>query len=458
MATQVKSGYDAYVDLDAGTVDREIFSDEAIYKLEMERIFGRTWNFMCHETQIAKPGDFFLNFIGEESVIATRDRQGNLQVFLNSCRHRGNAVCRAESGNTRAFLCTYHGWTYGLDGKLMGVPGFTDLYHEELDKEQWGLVPAGKVQSYKGFVFATMDPDAPDLEEFLGPVGRMGLDQIALRGMVAVDGVQKNVLECNWKIAVDNIVDWYHVDISHASAVMSSYLPRVNSRDESDFATNLLGARNHRVVMGDYGHVIGGPRVTEGVRKTAEAAFGKPPSPDMPPEAFLMLWRTDPAMREQAGDIAMDAMGHPNIFPNTWVASFGNQICLRLPKGPNKTELWWFTFVDPNAPPQAKAIAIAAATRGFGPAGMLEQDDGENWEQSTRATQGPIASKYPLNYQMNFKRGEILTPPEGGYRYVDTHISEHAQLWMYQAWADWMNADSWDELKANRTALPEGKI
>ena len=88
--------YRSLVDLDHGTVDRRIFFADDIYATELARIFARAWNFMCHESQIPNPGDFFLNFIGEDSVIATRDRQGRLQVLLNTCRHRGNAVCRAE--------------------------------------------------------------------------------------------------------------------------------------------------------------------------------------------------------------------------------------------------------------------------------------------------------------------------------------------------------------------------
>src|ERR1700742_3389908 len=187
------------VDAKTGLVDRAIFSDQAIYELELERIFARTWNFMCHESQIPKTGDFFLSFIGEESVICTKDKTGTYQVFINSCRHRGNAVCRAESGNARSFLCTYHGWTYGLDGKLIGVPGYKDLYHEDLDRESWGLISAGKVAAYKGFIFATMDPEPPDLEEYLGPVGRLALDVVTARGKLKiVEGVQKNLIGCNW--------------------------------------------------------------------------------------------------------------------------------------------------------------------------------------------------------------------------------------------------------------------
>ena len=150
--------YRALIDLDHGTVDRRIFFADDIYETELERIFARAWNFMCHESQIPSPGDFFLNFIGEESVIATRDRQGRLQVLLNTCRHRGNAVCRAELGHARSFMCTYHGWTYDLEGRLIGVPGYKNFYHENLKREDWGLVKAAKVESYKGLSLPRWTP------------------------------------------------------------------------------------------------------------------------------------------------------------------------------------------------------------------------------------------------------------------------------------------------------------
>jgi len=197
MQTAAPLDYRSLVDVRAGTVDRRIFSDAEIYRAEMERIFARCWNFMCHESQIPQAGDFFLNFIGEDSVIAVRDRKGGIGVFLNSCRHRGNAVCRAESGRVKSFLCTYHGWTYDLEGKLVGVPGYKGFYHEALERDKWGLI-AARVESYKGFVFATMDPEAPALDDYLGEVGRVGLSMAAAQGDVAVvDGVQKNVLGCN---------------------------------------------------------------------------------------------------------------------------------------------------------------------------------------------------------------------------------------------------------------------
>ena len=114
------------VDEKRGMVDRRIFSDKAIYHLELEQIFARAWNFMAHDSQIPNPGDFFMNYIGEDRVICVRDNDGNPQVLVNSCRHRGNAVCRAEEGHATSFMCTYHGWTYDLKGSLVGVPGFKE--------------------------------------------------------------------------------------------------------------------------------------------------------------------------------------------------------------------------------------------------------------------------------------------------------------------------------------------
>src|SRR5206468_8319447 len=81
------------VDATRGVVDRKIFSDEEIYKAELEKIFARAWNFMAHDSQIPNPGDFFLSYIGEDRVIVVRDKNGDAQVLFNTCRHRGNAVC-----------------------------------------------------------------------------------------------------------------------------------------------------------------------------------------------------------------------------------------------------------------------------------------------------------------------------------------------------------------------------
>ncbi|MGH8430006.1 MAG: aromatic ring-hydroxylating oxygenase subunit alpha, partial [Solimonas sp.] len=212
-------------DFTDGLIDRSIYSDPRIYRLELQRIFARAWNFMCHETQIPNAGDYFTSSIGEDQVIVVRGEDGAVRVLLNTCRHRGNALCRAELGNTKSFVCSYHGWTYGLDGNLIGLPGKAHFYRDDIDQAALGLVAAAKVEHYKGFYFATLDPAAPSLFDYLGDVGRTGLESMLTQGdVVAVDGVQKNIIDCNWKIAVDNLFDWYHVRISHNSASRIGYL------------------------------------------------------------------------------------------------------------------------------------------------------------------------------------------------------------------------------------------
>ena len=433
-----KTPFRSMIDSKKGTVARQIFADEGIYRLELERIFARAWNFMCHESQLPNPGDFLLSYIGEESVICVRDRKGGFQVMLNSCRHRGNAVCRAEKGNVRSFMCTYHGWTYGLDGSLIGVPGYKDLYHEQLDKSQWGLIRAAKVASYKGFVFATMDPEAPELEDYLGPVGRFPFDVIESRGGVkAVDGVLKNVIGCNWKLAVDNVFDWYHARITHASA---SYAQ----------PGQLGHFTEHRVVLGEYGHAISGPRMSQ---KTFESDARRAQGGGVNVDGALGYeWRQRPEVVEALGELH-ETRGHHHVFPNMWITSDGAQIGMRFPKGPSKTELWWQTLAPKEFSEEDVKRLVHRSNHTFGPAGMLEQEDGENWDQSTRAMRGPIAQAHPLHYAMNLGLARAKRT-DSGAAYIDTNVNEHAQLWSYRAWAEWMDAENWSALRLHHSAVP----
>ena len=429
-----------WVDADCGLVDRRIFSEQEIYELELERIFARAWNFMCHESQIPKPGDFFMTYIGEESVIVTRDKEGGINVLLNTCRHRGNAVCRADEGHASSFMCTYHGWTYNLKGKLVGLPGAKDLYHEEIDRDRWGLIRAPHVESYKGFVFANMDADAPPLAEYLGEVGRIGLSLMAEQGdMAVVDGVQKYTIGCNWKLAVDNLFDWYHPQVSHASAMLVNFTP-IRRRNGTPARRPNAMDQGHLVMLGEYGHAIGGPSYI--AERDRENSFRDE------------SWRDRPEAQRELGPVGLQSRGHPNIFPNLWVASGGTQLSLRLPRGPHKTEIWWFTLLDRNLSAEEWEANRQRAIHVFGPAGGLEQEDGENWDQSTRGTRGVIARRHPLHFAMGLGHGELVKD-DAGAGHVFTKINEHAQLWTYRAWAEWMAAESWQDLKQHHSPVPD---
>ena len=157
------------------------------------------------------------------------------------------------------------------------------------------------------------------------------------------------------------------------------------------------------------------------------------------------------------GQAGVRSHGHPNIFPNLWVTISGTQMCLRIPRGPAHTELWWFTLLPKAAPPAAKREIIRRMNHVFGPAGLLEQDDGENWSQSTRSSRGVASRELGQHIQMGIGHDQVLTNDRGEH-YIEGLISEHGQRWLYRAWTEWMAARDWAELTANHSLPPTGVI
>jgi len=207
--------------IEPGRVHRDVYTDPAVFELEMDRIFGRAWLFVGHTSQVPNPGDFITTQLGRQPVVMTRHRDGNVHVLLNRCTHRGAKVVNERKGNAPRLTCCYHGWSFDTDGRLVAVP-VPEGCAADFDKEQFGLARAPRVGQYRGFVFTSLSPRGASFEDHIGPM-KGNIDDLVDRapaGELALDaGMHRYTYAGNWKLQVENVLDSYHVPFGHASTV-----------------------------------------------------------------------------------------------------------------------------------------------------------------------------------------------------------------------------------------------
>lgn len=357
---------------DGSRVPYRVFSSQAIYDLEQERIFrGPTWSFLGLEAEIPAPGDFKSTFIGDTPVVMTRAGDGTLAAWVNRCAHRGAMVCRARRGNALNHTCVYHQWNFDAKGNLQGVPfrrgrGEAVGMPPDFDQAQHNLRQL-RVDSYRGLVFATFSAEVEPLADYIGPQMRPGVDRIFSRPVEYL-GCTRQFSKSNWKLYLENVKDAYHASLLHLfHTTFNIYRVNMEMRCIPDARRGL-----HSLLMSIKTGDDGG----EAYKAQQIRSYN---------EGFRL---EDPSLLDMIKEYDELATNHIQpIFPQLVIQQIHNTLVARqlLPKGPDAFELVFHFFGYADDTPELRRLRIKQANL-VGPAGYISMEDTEATELVQRGT------------------------------------------------------------------------
>jgi len=365
-AQRGKNG-DIFAGKDSTRVPFRVYEDPEIYRKELDRIFyGPTWNYVGLECEVPNPGDFRRNFIGEREILMVRTEAGCIAVMENRCAHRGAQICQALDGNVGgALMCPYHQWTYSLEGDLTSVPfrrGYKGQggFPKDFDLSQHGL-PRLKAELVNGVVFASFDPAMKPVADELGPDNLKYFTRVFDGRKLRVIGYQRQVIDSNWKLQMENLKDPYHAGFLHLFLIAFG-LFRIDQKsayyfDDRKGHTVLMAERGTESDDGDYGGVkIAAPDYTLTDHDLVQ------PRKEFPDNVTLAI---------------------QTLFPSIIIQAQSNTLATRhvIPKGPGSHELVWtfFGFEDDDA--EMRTLRLRQANL-MGSAGYVTLDDAEALEFS----------------------------------------------------------------------------
>ncbi|MEZ5651987.1 MAG: Rieske 2Fe-2S domain-containing protein [Burkholderiaceae bacterium] len=418
-------------------VHRSVYTDQAIFDLEIENIFEKIWVYCGHESQIPKPGDYATLQIGRQPMIMVRDLDGGINVLYNRCPHRGVHLCGNLRGNTgKSLVCSYHAWTFELDGRIKAIPLKSAYENTRLtpDNPDCSIKPAARVDSYRGFVFASLSADGPGLAEFLGDA-RIAFDDMCDRSPVgeveAVPVCHRVIQHSNWKFFMENQLDALHPSVTHQSTgvAASRIEARLKKRDEavplfyhylSAFASPFEKWDSVQTINLPHGHGI------------LQAYMGlRPQDPDTKAYEALMV---EAYGADKAEEYLSRSIHHVLVYPYLSVQSPLQQLrCLR-PLAPDKTlsEIWHFRLKG--APEAIYRRSLWYFNLVNSPATMINADDLENWTRGQRGLESNGGD------WVSFHRHYGEDTEKNGVIYSNNGTSEAVMRSQFRAWSNYMDA------------------
>ncbi|WP_028652662.1 aromatic ring-hydroxylating oxygenase subunit alpha [Nocardioides halotolerans] len=351
-------------------VHRDAMTSEDVFREEIEKIFAHSWLYVGHESEIPEPGDYVRRPVAGRPIFMVRGaKSGRVNVFHNTCTHRGAVVCRRDKGNSKVFQCFYHAWTFDSEGKLVGVPG-KDAYDDQLDMDALGLGRVAKVESYRGFVFCSFDPDIVDLTTYLAGA-REYLDLVvdAMDGDVQiVPGTNEYGMQANWKLLVENSIDGYHAASTH-----DTYFKYLVS-----LGTDLsIGVKGHTKDLGN-GHAVLEYLAPWG-RPIArwEPIFGEEAKPEIDALRQRLVDKHGPERAGRMCDVNRNMLIYPNLIINDIMA-----VTVRtfMPTSPTSMTVTAWEAAPGDELPEVRQRRLDSFLTFLGPGGFATPDDIEALE------------------------------------------------------------------------------
>ncbi|HEX7912433.1 MAG TPA: benzoate 1,2-dioxygenase large subunit [Paraburkholderia sp.] len=380
---------------------RSAFTDPALFELEMKHIFEGNWIYLAHESQIPNNNDYYTTHMGRQPVVIARNRQGELNAFINACTHRGAMLCRHKRGNKATYTCPFHGWTFNNSGKLLKVKdpedaGYPDCFNKEGSHD---LKKIARFQSYRGFLFGSLNADVLPLEEFLGEAARI-IDMIVDQsedGLEVLRGASTYTYEGNWKLQTENGADGYHV-----SAVHWNYAATTNHRKEENARVDQVRAMD----AGNWGRQGGGFYAFDHGHMLLWSRWANPE--DRPNfsqrDAFAARCGSETA------DWMIQNSRNLCLYPNVYLMDqFGSQIRLLRPLSVDKTEVTIYCIAPKGESAEARARRIRQYEDFFNVSGMATPDD---LEEFRACQQGYAGSALEWNDMCRGARHWIDGPDE----------------------------------------------